>query len=66
MRLVAGWMAFGVGEMSDRPAGGVSSGVPSCAQGGMGAVVWGCKISDISDASGLMSDKLGMTVFEAS
>lgn len=66
MRRVAGWKAFGGGKMSDKLTAGVSFDWLVCAWVGMGAGVWGCKMSDIWDASGLMSDKLGVTVSEAS
>lgn len=62
MRRVAGWEAFGGGKMSDRLAVGVSCDRLGCAWVDMGVDVLGCKMSDIWDASGLMSDKLDLTV----
>ena len=52
--------------MSDRLAADDSCGWQGCAWIDMGVGVWGCKMSDIWDASGLMSDKLSVTFSEAS
>ena len=51
--------------MSDRLAVGISCGWLGCAWGDMEVGVWGCKISDIWDAPGLLSDKLGVAVWDS-
>lgn len=62
MRRVAGWEASEGGKMSDRPAADVSRDWLGCDWGDMGAGAWGCKMSDIWDAPGPVSDKFGVAV----
>ena len=66
MRRVTDWAAFGGGKMSNRLAAGVLCDWLGCAWVDMGAGVCGCKMSDIWDAPGLMSDILGAMVSGAS
>ena len=65
MRRVAGCEAFGGGKMSDRQAVGISCDWLGCAWVDMEVGVWGCKMSDIWDASGLLPDKLGVALWDS-
>lgn len=49
--------------MSDKLAVGISRGWLGCARVDMEVGVWGCKMSDIWGALGLMPDKLGVAVW---